>query len=125
MNQLILIRVVFLILIVSVSLLYTTNVAYTVEGSSSYGHSICIFSVLMCLYDQQSQEEIEQQSDNEKYIYSVLDQVNSTELEIWIDNLSSFHTRHTKSDYIESVAYWLKNELQGVCSGKIYFHNFT
>jgi Peptidase family M28 len=111
----------FLILIVSVSLLNTTGVAaYTNEG----GHLICVFSVLMCLNDKLQQEKIDEPA-NEKFIYSVLDQVNSTKLKNWIDDLSSFHTRHTKSDYIESVAYWLKNELQGVCHGETYFHNFT
>jgi hypothetical protein len=120
------IKVVFLILIVSLGSLYISSAAaYVNEGSSSYDHSICVFSVLMCLYDQQSQEEIEQQSANEKYLNSVLNQVNSTKLKNWIDDLSSFYTRHTKSDYIESVAYWLKNELQSVCNGEADFHNFT
>jgi Peptidase family M28 len=120
-----LIKVLFLILIVSVNLLFTTGATAFSNESSGYDQSVCFFSVLMCLYDQQSQGEIEQQSNAEHYINSVLDQVNSTELEIWINNLSSFHTRHTKSDHIESVAYWLKNELQSVCNGKTYFHNFT
>jgi hypothetical protein len=120
-----LIKVLFLILIVSVNLLFTTGAAAFSNESSGYDQSVCFFSVLMCLYDQQSQGEIEQQSTAEQYIDSILDQVNSTELEIWINNLSSFYTRHTKSDHIESVAYWLKNELQSVCNGKTYFHNFT
>jgi Peptidase family M28 len=120
-----LIKVLFLILIVSVNLLFTTGAAAFPNESSGYDQSVCFFSVLMCLYDQESQGEIEQQSTAEQYIDSILDQVNSTELEIWINNLSSFYTRHTKSDHIESVAYWLKNELQSVCNGKTYFHNFT
>jgi Zn-dependent M28 family amino/carboxypeptidase len=78
----------------------------------------------MCLNDQLRQVETEELVD-ERFIYSVLNQVNSTKLKNWIDDLSSFYTRHTKSDYIESVAYWLKNELQSVCNGETYFHNFT
>jgi hypothetical protein len=120
-----LISVLFLIFIVSVNLLFTTDATAFSNESSGNDQSVCFFSVLMCLYDQQSQGEIEQQSTAEQYIDSLLDQVNSTELEIWINNLSSFYTRHTKSDPIESVAYWLKNELQSVCNGKTYFHNFT
>jgi Peptidase family M28 len=114
-----------LILIVSVNLLFTAGAAAFPNERSGNDQPVCFFSVLICLYDQQSQGEIEQQSTAEQYIDSLLDQVNSTELEIWINNLSSFYTRHTKSDHIESVAYWLKNELQGVCDGKTYFHNFT
>jgi hypothetical protein len=120
------IKVVFSILIVTASLLYTTSfAAYAIEGgNSSYDQSVCVFSVVICLNDQLRQEETEELVD-EKFIYSILNQVNSTKLKNWIDNLSSFYTRHTKSDYIESVAYWLKNELLSVCDGKVYFHNFT
>jgi hypothetical protein len=50
---------------------------------------------------------------------------NSTKLKDSIDDLSSFNTRHTKSVYIENVTYWLENELQSVCSGSVYLHNFT
>jgi hypothetical protein len=120
-----LIKVVFLILIVSAALLYLPDVAaYANKGSSSFDNSICNFSVIMCLNDQIRQEETEELVDR-KFIYSVLDEVNSTKLENWVDYLSSFHNRHTKSDYIESVAYWLKNELRRVCNGETYFHNFT
>jgi len=80
--------------------------------------------VVICLSDQLQREEAEG-LDNEKFIYSALNQVNSTKLKNWIDDLSSFYTRHTKSEYIESVAYWLENGLQSVCNGKTYFHNFT
>ncbi|HJR47133.1 MAG TPA: M20/M25/M40 family metallo-hydrolase [Nitrososphaeraceae archaeon] len=107
-------------------MLYATSfAAYATEGSnSSYDQSVCVFSVVICLSDQLRQEETEEVVD-EKFIYSILNQVNSTKLKNWIDDLSSFYTRHTKSDYIESVAYWLKNELQSVCKGETYFHNFT
>jgi Zn-dependent M28 family amino/carboxypeptidase len=60
-----------------------------------------------------------------KFIYSIIDKANFTKLIYWIDNLSSFHTRHTKSEYIENAAYWLKSELESVCKGIVYFHNFT
>ena len=66
------------------------------------------------------------ESGNEKSIKHLgANQINSTKLMHWIDTLSSFHTRHTKSEYIDNVAYWLKSELQSVCSGEVYFHNFT
>ena len=120
-------KLVFLILIiVFVSLLNTTSItaAHTNEDSS-YDHTICIFSVIICLNDQSQQLEESEKPANEEFIHSVINQVNSTKLKNWIDDLSSFHTRHTKSEYIENIAYWLKNELQSVCNGKVYFHNFT
>ena len=55
----------------------------------------------------------------------ILEEVNSSKLQEWINILSSFHTRHTKSSYIENIAYWLKNEFEKICEGKIFFHNFT
>ena len=119
------IKVVFLILAVTVGLSNATSIlAAHANENSSYDQSLCVFSIVMCLNDQLRQEETEEPA-NEKFIDSVLDQVNSTKIKNWIDELSSFHTRHTKSEYIENVAYWLKNELQSVCSGEAYFHNFT
>src|ERR687895_342087 len=118
-------KLVFLILAVFVSLSYATSIkAIQAHETSSYSHPICVYSVIICLSDQLQRKEAEG-LDNEKLIYSALNQVNSTKLKNWIDDLSSFYTRHTKSEYIESVAYWLKNGLQSVCNGKTYFHNFT
>jgi hypothetical protein len=118
-------KLAFLILAVFVSLSYTTSIkAIHAHETSSYSHPICINSIIICLSDQLQREEAEG-LDNENFIYSALNQVNSTKLKNWIDDLSSFYTRHTKSEYIESVAYWLKNGLQSVCNGKTYFHNFT
>ena len=118
------IKFVILILIVFASLLYIASVDAYAKKGSSFDSSRCIFSVVMCLSDQLRQVKTEELLD-QKFIYSVLNQVNSTKLENWINDLSSFHTRHTKSDYIESAAYWIKNELQGICNGETYFHNFT
>jgi hypothetical protein len=109
---------VFLILItvcVSFSSTSSTTSAHANE-TTNYNHMICIFSVILCLNDQLQQEESEKHS-NEKFIYLIIDQVNSTKLIYWIDHLSSFHTRHSKSECIENAAYWLKNELQSVCKG--------
>ena len=108
-------RLAFLILAVFVSLSHTTGIkAIHAHETSSYSHPICIYSVIICLSDRLQQKEAEG-LDNEKLIYSALNQINSTKLENWIDDLSSFYTRHTKSEYIESVAYWLKNGLQSAC----------
>ncbi|HEX2409323.1 MAG TPA: M20/M25/M40 family metallo-hydrolase [Nitrososphaeraceae archaeon] len=85
--------------------------------------SLCRNSLVACLDDitylDKNRKNIKIQTD------LILDQVNSTKLKEWIDILSSFHTRNTKSNYIENVAYWLKNELQNLCEGRVSFHNYT
>jgi Zn-dependent M28 family amino/carboxypeptidase len=96
-------------------------IAYASEYSN-ISDRICLFSVNICL-DDQSQQKNSKETDN--LVHLIVDQVNSTRLKNWINNLSSFQTRHTESEYIEDVAYWLKNELQRICNGRVYFHNFT
>jgi hypothetical protein len=113
-------------MIMITSLASSTNVnsiviAYA-SGYTSISDRICVFSVNICLADQSQQEK---SKDTNNLVQLILDRVNSTTLKNWIDNLTSFQTRHTKSEYIEDVAYWLKNELQSVCNGRVYFHNFT
>ena len=117
-------KLVFLILIIvfiSFSNMTSARAAHANE-TSNHDRMGCTFSVIVCLNDQSQQLDT---PGNEGFIHSAINQVNSTKLIDWIDNLSSFHTRHTKSEYIENVAYWLKSELQRICNGKVYFHNFT
>jgi hypothetical protein len=118
---------IFLILIIIfASLSNTIGVsAANANGNMSNDYNQCIFSIIICLNDSFRQESEETTAADEVSINSIVDQVNSTKLIKWVDNLSSFHTRHTKTEYIEKVAYWLKNELQSVCKGRVYFHNFT
>jgi hypothetical protein len=89
---------------------------------TNHDHRGCLFSVIICPNIQLHREESKETGDK---IHSAVDLVNSTKLKDWVDNLSSFHTRHTESEFIESVAYWLKNELQSTCGDGAYFHNFT
>ena len=82
--------------------------------------STCNISGINCLDDivlhlQKEEEDVKSQTD------LIIDQVNSTKLKEWIDTLSQFHTRHTKSSHIENAAYWLKGELQTVCEDNIVF----
>jgi Zn-dependent M28 family amino/carboxypeptidase len=114
----------FVIMITNLASLTNANsimIAYASEYSN-ISNRICLFSINICL-DDQSQQEKSKETDN--LVHLILDKVNSTILKNWIDNLTSFQTRHTKSGYIEDVANWLKNELQSVCNGRVYFHNFT
>jgi hypothetical protein len=61
------------------------------------------------------------------FITSKLSLVSSDNIQQLIDKLSSFHNRHSKSQYIESVANWLKMELinVGYNSSAINFHNYS
>lgn len=88
-------------------------------------YTICLFIFINCVKDSSMQKIEESEEADELSISSVIDQVNYTKLRKWVDVLSSFHTRHTKSGYIEDAAYWIKDELQGVCKARVYFHNFT
>jgi hypothetical protein len=89
---------------------------------NNHDHRGCLFSAVVCPNIQLFQEESKETGDK---IHLAVNLVNSTKIKDWVDNLSSFHTRHTKSEYIESVAYWLKKELQSTCGEEVYFHNYT
>lgn len=83
----------------------------------------CNVSIIICLDNNQAY--LQKIEDHKIQTDLILDQVNSTKLKEWIDILSSFHTRNTKSSYIENVAYWLKSELQNLCDGRVFFYNYT
>ncbi len=83
----------------------------------------CNISIIICLDNNQAY--LQKIEDHKIQTDLILDQVNSTKLKEWIDILSSFHTRNTKSSYIENVAYWLKSELQNLCDGRVFFYNYT
>ena len=123
---------ILIIIVLSVSILSNTliinsaNITETRDNNDNNNYNftlLCRISSIACLDDitfiDKNKKNTKIQTD------LILDQVNSTKLKEWIDILSSFHTRHSKSDYIENVAYWLKNELQNLCEGRVFFHNYT
>jgi hypothetical protein len=57
--------------------------------------------------------------------HRIIDEVIPTNLEKTVRDLSFFHTRHTESEFIDDIAYWLVEKLQNVCSRDVYIHNFT
>jgi hypothetical protein len=57
--------------------------------------------------------------------YRIIEEVNPTNLEKTVRDLSSFHTRHTESEYLDDVVYWLTEKLQSVCSREVYVQNFS
>lgn len=47
-----------------------------------------------------------------KYVLDVVGQVSQENLRKWVYNLSAFHTRHTKSSYIDGAAAWLIDQFK-------------
>ncbi|MGB9169145.1 MAG: M20/M25/M40 family metallo-hydrolase [Nitrososphaeraceae archaeon] len=60
------------------------------------------------------------------FIQSQVDKVSRQNIENWIEELSSFHNRHSKSQNIHQVAEWLKTELYNIGYGieNIKFHYY-
>jgi acetylornithine deacetylase/succinyl-diaminopimelate desuccinylase-like protein len=57
--------------------------------------------------------------------HRIIDEVRPINLEITVRDLSSFQTRHTESEFIDGVAFWLTEKLQSVCGTGVYVQNFT
>jgi Zn-dependent M28 family amino/carboxypeptidase len=57
--------------------------------------------------------------------HRIIEEVNPRNLENTVRDLSSFHTRHTESEFIDYVAHWLTEKLQRVCGKEVYVQNFT
>jgi hypothetical protein len=61
----------------------------------------------------------------DKFIESIISSVSRNNIEIWVNNLTSFHTRHTKSGFIDQAANWLKDELEKISQASVTFHNYA
>ena len=97
----------------------------TVEEARNNNNNFTLFcniSIIACLDDI---PPLEKKGDYNNQIDLILEQINSTKLKEYIDILSSFHTRHTKSTHIENVALWLKSEFENICKGSVFYHNYT
>jgi Zn-dependent M28 family amino/carboxypeptidase len=59
-------------------------------------------------------------------IEELINSVSKDNIKSWLLTLSSFHTRHTKSKYINEVAEWLRIEFKnmGYDDNDIFFHNY-
>jgi Zn-dependent M28 family amino/carboxypeptidase len=61
-----------------------------------------------------------------KFISSQLALVSKDNIDRWINDLTSFHNRHTKSQNIDKVAYWLGNQLkQFGYNDSASYHEYT
>jgi hypothetical protein len=57
-------------------------------------------------------------------IVSLIDQVLLENLKSKLIKLSSYHTRHTKSACINTVAEWLKNEFENIGYRDVSYHHY-
>ena len=67
-------------------------------------------------------ESINQKLDNK--IASMINQVSLENIKSKLMKLSSYHTRHSKSKYINEVAEWLKNEFKNIGYEDVSFHEY-
>jgi len=58
------------------------------------------------------------------FLTSLLRSVSQDNIRIWINSLSSFHSRHSKSKYLNQVAEWIKSLLVSFGYTDVYFHNY-
>ena len=58
-------------------------------------------------------------------INSVVSGISRNNIEKWITELASFHTRHTKSKYIDDIANWLKAKLEHISQISVNFHHYV
>jgi hypothetical protein len=128
-----------MVIIIALSVAISSNIIIVnsttldkIENYSNYSNKntnndnftlACNISIIACLDNNPTY--LQKIEDHNIQIDSILDEVNSTKLKEYVDILSSFHTRNSKSNYIDKVAYWLKNELENLCEGRIFFHNYT
>ena len=101
------------------------NITRTTAYNNNNYSSSCTISIIVCLNGIYHNLHTQSKEKDNIQLDHTLEQVNSTKLKEYVDLLSSFHTRHTKSHYIENVANWLKNEFENICNGRVFFHNYT
>ena len=111
--------IIVLFVAISLNSILATSLSINKVKFSNNLSSFCTISIITCLDNISSIQK--EDSDVKKQTELILEQVNSTKLKERINNLSSFHTRHTKSDHIENVAYWIKNELETLCENRVFF----
>lgn len=61
----------------------------------------------------------------DKFVATIVSLVSQQSIQNWVNDLSAFHTRHTKSLYIDQVATWLVNEFKGLGYTDVVLHQYT
>jgi Zn-dependent M28 family amino/carboxypeptidase len=59
-----------------------------------------------------------------KAIQGIIDNVSTNQIKEKLNQLSSFHTRHSKSTIINEVAEWLLNEFKSLGYSNAFYHTF-
>ena len=63
-------------------------------------------------YISEKVDEKSKQIPIDQFIEAQVDLISKNNIERWINSLTSFHNRHSKSIYNHQVANWLKKELE-------------
>jgi hypothetical protein len=61
----------------------------------------------------------------DKFIATLVEQISESEITAMVTQLTSFHTRHTKSSYINQVADWVKNRFLSYGYTDLFDHHYT
>jgi Zn-dependent M28 family amino/carboxypeptidase len=64
-------------------------------------------------------------NNSDKIIKEIISSISIANIERWINKITSFHTRHSKSKFIDKVSFWLKTELEKNGQTDVRFHHYT
>lgn len=94
--------IIFIVSFLSVFLnpIIVTTISDNLNKITHIGYSECPFFNFSCVHDISTQVKKNQIND-EKLINATLEKVDSGKLKNWLYFLSSFHNRHTKTEYID------------------------
>lgn len=64
-------------------------------------------------------------NNSDKIIKEIISSISIANIERWINKITLFHTRHSKSKFIDKVSFWLKDELEKNGQTDVRFHHYT
>jgi Zn-dependent M28 family amino/carboxypeptidase len=64
-------------------------------------------------------------NNSDKIINEIISSISIANIERWINKITLFHTRHSKSKFIDEVSFWLKYELEKNGQTDVRFHHYT
>jgi hypothetical protein len=64
-------------------------------------------------------------NNSDKIIKEIISSISIANIERWINKITLFHTRHSKSKFIDKVSFWLKSELEKNGQTDVRFHHYT
>src|SRR5919107_1419370 len=77
------------------------------------------------VYVKPVQYSLEKSKKTDDEIEQLLKMVSTGTIKKWLLKLSSYHTRHSKSRYINEVADWLRGEFENMGYNDVGFHNYS